>query len=332
VRPFLAMQRQHDLAGGSAPHLDLRSINGWNEGYGPMDRRSRPEAIGPFQMTKAHAPALFAGAQQPPAQKNGQDIVMTASASSSNDRPPPPPPGAAKVRRVDPAAAPELFPAGTPFAEALAALQTAPLALDAAAALRFDRARSPPRGDRRPLSKRNKSREERAAAGGAKDETYGQIRAKAVGARSKTVPAEIFIGEAPKRSRAVPPNQSALNRRAARTAAVKREASEPAEDRRVRARGGPANAERAALRQQLAKNPRLYEDKQGNIKAKRPAKSAVGAKKSAKSASLSPEEQGVGARPEDRYGVRRRAPAARGKSLGASASRSRVRAAVGLVA
>ena len=44
----LAMQRQHDLAGGSAPHLDLRSINGWNEGYGPMDRRSRPEAIGPF--------------------------------------------------------------------------------------------------------------------------------------------------------------------------------------------------------------------------------------------------------------------------------------------
>ena len=129
----------------------------------------------------------------------------------------------------------------------------------------------------------------------------------------------------------MPPNQSALNRRAARTAAVKREASEPAEDRRVRARGGAANAERAALRQQLAKNPRLYEDRQGNIKAKRPAKSAhVGAKKSAKSASLSPEEQGVGARPEDRYGVRRRAPAARGKSLGASASRSRERT-VGLV-
>ena len=207
----------------------------------------------------------------------------------------------------------------------VAARQTAPLALDAAAALRFDRERSPPRGDRRPLSKRNKSREERAAAGGAKDETYGQIRAKAVGARSKTVPAEIFIGEAPKRSKAVPPNQSALNHRAARTAAVKREASAPAEDRRVRARGGAANAERAALRQQLAKNPRLYEDKQGNIKAKRPAKSAhLGAKKSAKSASLSPERAAQGARPEDRYGVRsRRAPAARGKSLGASASRSR---------
>ena len=143
------------------------------------------------------------------------------------------------------------------------------------------------------------------------------------------MPAEVFIGEAPKRSRAVPPNQSALARRAARTAAVKREASAPAEDRRVRTRGGAANAERAAARQRMAENPRLYEDKQGNIKAKRPAKSAVGAKKSAKSASFSPERAAQGARPEDRYGVCRRAPAARGKSLGAAASRSRVR--VGLV-
>ena len=99
---------------------------------------------------------------------------------------------------------------------------------------------------------------------------------------------------------------------------------------RNRGGGGAANAERAALRQQLAKNPRLYEDKQGNIKAKRPAKSAhVGAKKSAKSASFSPERAAQGARPVDRYGVRRRAAAARGKSLGASASRSRER--VGLV-
>ena len=139
------------------------------------------------------------------------------------------------------------------------------------------------------------------------------------------MPAEIFIGEAPKRSKAVPPNQGALNRRAARTAAVKREASAPAEDGRVRARGGAANAERAAARQQLAKNPRLYEDRQGNIKAKRPAKSAVGAKKSAKT--FSPEAvEVVGARPEDRYGVRRRAP---GKSR-SSASRSRE--CVGLVA
>ncbi len=150
------------------------------------------------------------------------------------------------------------------------------------------------------------------------------------------MPTEIFIGEAPKRSKAVPPNQSALNRRAARTAAVKREASAPAEDRRVRARGGAANAERAALRQQLAKNPRLYEDKQGNIKAKKRVAKTVGAKKSAKSASsfLPEEEQGVGAQPEDSYGVRRQASAAtRGKSLGASASssRSRERTAVGLV-
>ena len=84
--------------------------------------------------------------------------------------------------------------------------EKAPLALDAAALLR-NRERSPPRGDRRPLSKRNKSREDRAAARGTED-TYGQIRAKAMSARSKTVPAEAFIGEAPKRSRAVPPNQS----------------------------------------------------------------------------------------------------------------------------
>ena len=75
----------------------------------------------------------------------------------------------------------------------------------------------------------------------------------------------------------------------------------------------------------MAKNPQLYEDKQGNVKAKRVAKSAVGAKtatakKSAKSASFSPE---ASARPEDKYGVRRRAPA-RNKSLGASRSRERV--------
>jgi len=177
-----------------------------------MDRRSRPEAIGPFQATKARAASLVAGAPKIVNSRNkGQDnVIMAAFSSSSNDRPPPPPPGAAKVRRVE---APELFPAGNPYAEALAAHQKAPLATDAAALFGRDRERSPPRGDRRPLSKRNKSREERAAAGGAKDETYGQIREKALSARSKTVPAEIFIGEAPKRSRAVPPNQSALSRR-----------------------------------------------------------------------------------------------------------------------
>ena len=108
-----------------APHLDFRSLNGMNEGYGPMDRRTRPEAIGPVQTLKAHAPALGAGAAQPNARK-GQDIVMAAASSSSNDRPPPPPPSAAKVRRVERASlaaeglptATELFPAGTPYAEA----------------------------------------------------------------------------------------------------------------------------------------------------------------------------------------------------------------------
>ena len=34
------MQCQHDLAGGSAPHLDFRSLNGMNAGHGPMDRLS----------------------------------------------------------------------------------------------------------------------------------------------------------------------------------------------------------------------------------------------------------------------------------------------------
>ena len=133
-----------------------------------------------------------------------------ATFSSSNDRPPPPPPGAAKIRRVEQDA--PLFPAGTPYAEASAMHQKAPLAEDVTTLV--GRERSPPRGGRRPLSKCNKSREDRAAAGGAED-TYGQIRAKAVGARSKTLPAEVFIGETPKRSRAVPPNQSALRRREA---------------------------------------------------------------------------------------------------------------------
>ena len=147
------------------------------------------------------------------------------------------------------------------------------------------------------------------------------------------MPAKVFIGETPKRSRAVPPNQSALRRREARAIAVKRTASEPAEDQRVRARGGPANPERAAVRQRQADNPRLYQDRQGNVKAKRVAKT-VGAKtaktkKSSSSSSFSEEAQ-ASTRPEDRYGVRRRAPA-RNKSLGA-ASRSRERAAAGLVA
>ena len=69
----------------------------------------------------------------------------------------------------------------------------------------------------------------------------------------------------------------------------------------------------------MAENPRLYEDKSGNVKSRR-AKTV--AKKGKASSPAEPSS-----RPEDRYGVRRRAP---GKSLGASASRSRER--VGLVA
>ena len=157
-----------------------------------------------------------------------------------------------------------------------------------------------------------------------------------MGERSKTMPAEVFIGGGPKRSQPVrPPNHSALNRRpAARAGAVKREASAPAEDRRTRARGRAANAELAASAARggaKSKNPRFYADKQGNVKAKRPAKYNAKSAKSAKKSVASFSPEAVGARPEDRYGVRRRPPA-RGKSLAAvSASRSRERR-VGLVA
>ena len=135
-----------------------------------------------------------------PRNQGADNVIMATFASSPNDRPPPPPPGAAKIRRVDPEA--PLFPPNTPYGQILAAHQKASPAQDIAAAARE---RSPPRGDRRPLSKRNKSREDRAAAGGATD-SYSQIHAKALAARSKTVPAEVFIGETPKRSNAVPPN------------------------------------------------------------------------------------------------------------------------------
>ena len=122
--------------------------------------------------------------------KQGSDNVIMMTSSSSNDRPPPPPPGAAKIRRTD---AVSLFDAGSPFAEAVLMQEQASPAQDAAALVRE---RSPPWGDRRPLSKRNKSHEDREAARGAED-TYGQLRAKALSARSKTVPAEVFIGECP---------------------------------------------------------------------------------------------------------------------------------------
>ena len=128
------------------------------------------------------------------------------------------------------------------------------------------------------------------------------------------MPAEVFIGETPKRSKAVPPNQSALRRREARAKATKRTASEPAEDQRVKTRGGPANPNRAAVRQ--ADNPRLYQDKQGNVKSKR-AKTTVAKTVAKKGKASSPEI--TSSRPEDRYGVRRRP--ARNKSAQASRSR-----------
>ena len=317
----LDMQVRHDLVGGSAPHLDIRSLNGWNEGWGPMDRRSRPDAIGPYVAPQARA-TLVAGAPKSVNPRNkGSDNVITLTSSSSNDRPPPPPPGAAKIRRAE---AVSLFDAGSPFAEAVIMQEQASPAQDAA----FVRERSPPRGDRRPLSKRNKSREDREAARGAED-TYGQIRAKALSARSKTVPTEVFIGETPKRSKGVPPNQAQLMRRNKRAAAVKRDAAAPAEDRRVRARGGAANPERVAVREKMADNPRLYEDKSGNMKSRRtkPDAKTVNTDKTTKSKKGKGFAEPQSSRPEDRYGVRARAP--RSKTLGASASRSRER--VGLV-
>ena len=294
----LAMQRSHDLAGGSAPNLDIRSINGWNEGYGPMDRRSKPARIGPAHYMKPRAGAILEAAKGP----TGLDIVV----ASSSNQPPPPPPGGAKIRRTDPA---PLFPEGNPYAQAMAQSQKAPLAADAALVAREPRERSPPRGDRRPLSTRNRSRERRAAAGGA-EETYGQIRQKALNARSKTVPAEIFIGETPKRSRAVPPNQDALMRRGARTAATKRPPPGPAEDERDRKRGGAANVDRAVRRQRLS---RFYADR---------TKSEVPETRAKKSKTVSLDVRGT--RPEDKYGVRNRA-----QSKVQRASRSRDR---GLVA
>ena len=95
----------------------------------------------------------------------------------------------------------------------------------------------------------------------------------------------------------------------------------PAEDTRVRTRGGPANAERAAVRQKLADNGRLYEDKQGNIKSRRVAKT-VGAKTSKKGKGASYEPDVQMNRPEDRYGVRTRTQ--RAKSVNMSRSRERM--------
>ena len=138
------------------------------------------------------------------------------------------------------------------------------------------------------------------------------MRDKALAQRSKTVPAEVFIGDKPARARG-PPNAAQLKRRNARAAATKRMASEPAEDRRVKVRGGLADAG-AERRQKLASNANLYEDKSGNIKSKRAKtvkaatvyedKTVKSKQKAAKSSRQSDLQYDM-SRPENRYGVRR---------------------------
>ena len=302
----LAMQTRHDLSGGTAPHLDFKSLNGYNDGYAPVDRTLKPRAdIAPYAMPKQRMANVMGYAPKPYDIKPGADVVMTSS--SSNDRPGPPPPGRPKIRRTDE----PLFAPDTPYGQILANRQLAEPAQDIAQE-KFSRERSPPRGDRRPLSKRNASREKRASAGGVDGETYGQVRDKALAQRSKTVPAEVFIGDKPARARG-PPNAAQLKRRNARAAATKRVASEPAEDRRVKVRGGLADAG-AERRQKLAANTNLYEDKSGNIKSKRAktVKAAtvyedktVKSKRNAAKSSRQSDIQYDMSRPENRYGVRR---------------------------
>ena len=157
------------------------------------------------------------------------------------------------------------------------------------------------------------------------------MRDKALAQRSKTVPAEVFIGDKPARARG-PPNAAQLKRRNARAAATKRMASEPAEDRRVKVRGGLADAG-AERRQKLAANTNLYEDKSGNIKSKRAktvanssaaktTKSKTTGAKGRFSKQSGSEPDMRSSRPEDRYGVRQQ----RAKSVAMrSVSRSRER-------
>ena len=336
----LAMQKKHDLSGGSAPHLDFRSLNGYNDGYAPMDRVLKPHAnIAPYAMPKQRMATVMGYAPKPNDTKNGADNIVMSTSAASDDRPPPPPPGAAKIRRPQNVLAP-LFPPDTPYGQILAARQLAEPASDMAQE-KFARERSPPRGDRRPLSKRNASREKRASAGGVDGETYGQVRDKALAQRSKTVPAKtvpasVFIGDKPARARP-PPNAAQLKRRIAREAATKRVASEPAEDRRVRLRGGLADAG-AERRQKLASNTNLYEDKSGNIKSKRAktvtakaatvyqdkttnvkSKRAKTAAKSSKQSDIEPDMS----RPENKYGVRRsRAQSVKPRDQSSRSSRS----------
>ena len=152
-------------------------MNGYNDGYAPMDRVMKSNnQIAPYVLTKPRMSSLLGYASKPNDTSKGADNVVMAATSASDDRPPPPPPGAAKIRRTDDAIPAPLFAPDTPFGQILAARQLAEPAQDMA----FVRERSTPMGDRRPLSKRNQSRERRDNAGGVDIETYGQIRDKTI--------------------------------------------------------------------------------------------------------------------------------------------------------
>ena len=230
-----AMQRQHDLVGGTAPHLDFRSMNGINEGYGPIDRVRSKMQVGPIDLQRGRdrVRSVIESANERSQKK--LDEIMTAP---NDNKRPPPPPGAAAIKRRQSVPA-ELFPQHTPYGDALRQHQKAPL-LNPYTGPRRPRSRSPPRADLRPQAVREKSAENRN-----NPESYGQMREKAIQNRSKVIPPgpqHYYIGadQGVKRPRPAA-NQAALDRRTKpRTPAVKRRI-DGAEDRRVKRRIGAAD-------------------------------------------------------------------------------------------
>ncbi len=62
----LAMQQKHDLSGGTAPHLDFKSLNGYNDGYAPMDRILKPNSqIAPYVLPKQRMASVVGYAAKP---------------------------------------------------------------------------------------------------------------------------------------------------------------------------------------------------------------------------------------------------------------------------
>ena len=224
-----AMQRQHDLFGGTAPHLDVRSLNNMHEGYGPADRVRHKQVIQPMEM-RGRVRNIIERADERSHKK--LDEIMT---TPSDNKRPPPPPGAAAIKRRQSLPA-ELFPIGTPHGDALRQHQKAPL-LNPYAGPRRPRSRSPPRADLRPQAVRQKSEENNKHP-----ETYFQMREKAIQQRSKVIPQgpqHFFIGadQGVKRPRPAA-NQAALDRRTApRGPGTKRKAAGN-DERRVRPRTG----------------------------------------------------------------------------------------------